>query len=140
MSKQLLIDTQALLWWVLGSAKLSEPARSEMQIRLEAAETLLVSSWSIVELVYSTEKPVGNAGRVEPNDLDVVVEALLDPEHGFEIVPVDASVALRVRQISRDWTTDPGDRTIIATSLVRDATLVTSDTRHRFKAELDTLW
>lgn len=138
--KPLLIDTQALLWWVLGDERLTDVAHAAMQDDIDAGEQLLVSAWSIVELGYGTEKPVGNPGRIESGDLAEVVAVLNDDESEFDVVPVDLQIAQRVRLVPREWNADPWDRTIVATAQRIGATLVTSDTVQRSNPEIDTLW
>jgi len=111
-----------------------------MQDRLDAGEALLVSSWSVAELLYATEKRPENEGHIPPSDLDEVVAFLKDEERGFEIAPVTMDVTVEMRSVPRAWTNDPWDRAIIATARAVDATLVTADQPHRDNPDIDTLW
>lgn len=58
----------------------------------------------------------------------------------FDVVAVDLDIADKVREVPLDWTNDPWDRTIIATTLLLGTTLVTKDSPHRFNDQIDTLW
>ena len=76
-SRPLLIDTQALLWWVVdepADSRVSDVASEAMRDSLEQGRKLLVSAWSIVELGYGTEKLAGNPGRIAPADLQDVLD------------------------------------------------------------------
>lgn len=138
--RPLVIDTHALLWWVTSNPKLSATAQTAMKEKLDSGEELYYSAWSFVELWYATEKPASRPDRVEPEDYRQVVQTVQDPDSGFKIVHVDGRIAVRVSEIPREWTSDPGDRTIIATAQVLGATLVTKDEPHRFNSDIDTLW
>ncbi|MDR1999747.1 MAG: type II toxin-antitoxin system VapC family toxin, partial [Frankiaceae bacterium] len=132
--------THALLWWVTDNPKLSAKAKAAMKGSLDAGEELYYSAWSFVELWYATEKPPERPDRVSPERYRHVVDTIQDPESGFIVIHVDGPIAVRVSEIPREWTSDPGDRVIIATAQVLGATLVTRDTPHRFNADIDTLW
>lgn len=136
----LLIDTHVLLWWVLDDEHLSADAIAAMEAELAAGNHLLVSAWSIAELLYAAEKRASNASRVAYEDLEQVLDVLNDAESEFEVVPVTSQVAQRMLTVPREWNTDPWDRTIVATTLVHQATLITKDEKQRVRPEIPTLW
>jgi PIN domain nuclease of toxin-antitoxin system len=61
-------------------------------------------------------------------------------ESGFEVVPIDNAVARAVSKVPRAAVTDPFDRIIAATALVRAVPLVTYDRRIRQLATVETIW
>lgn len=58
---------------------------------------------------------------------------------GFDVAPIDNAVARAVSRIPRVAITDPFDRIIAATALVR-ARLVTYDRKIRQLAAVETIW
>jgi len=139
-ARPLLIDTHVLLWWVLDDPALSTEAAKAMEAELADGRHLLVSAWSIAELLYASEKKAHSASRVPYNDLTQVLEVLNDEESEFEVVPVTSKIAQRMLTVPREWNTDPWDRAIVATALVHDATLVTKDAKQLVRPEITTLW
>lgn len=136
----LLIDTHVLLWWVLDDEALSPEAAGAMETELQLGHHLLVSAWSIAELLYATEKKANNPSRVAYEHLEQVLDVLNDDESEFRVVPVTSHVAQRMLTIPREWNTDPWDRAIVATAFVHEATLVTRDDKQRARPEIATLW
>jgi PIN domain nuclease of toxin-antitoxin system len=52
----LVVDTHALVWYLLGSPRLSVTARSRLDAALAAGELLHVPAVSLIELTYLVEK------------------------------------------------------------------------------------
>jgi PIN domain nuclease of toxin-antitoxin system len=82
----------------------------------------------VVELVYLVEK-----GTFSQANVEAFYEILDAADSGFEIVPIDGSVARAVSRIPRAAVADPFDRMIAATPLARAAPLVTYDRRLRHR-------
>lgn len=111
----LLLDTQALLWWLEDNDRLGTIARHVIE---EAETTLYLSA------VTPWETQIKRAKRHEP---------LLTPErldqlgkNGFEFVPITAEDGLLAGALPRHHE-DPFDRMLVAQCMRRGLALITSD-------------
>ena len=95
------------------TGRLSTRAASALEDAIATGGTVGVSAFSIVELVYAFEKAT-NPLRTE--DLDVIVNALRDPDGPFEVVDIDTAIAAGVASVPRHENADPGDRLVVATA------------------------
>jgi PIN domain nuclease of toxin-antitoxin system len=93
-----------------------------------------VSSISLVEVAYLVEKK-----RVLSTAYDDLARALADPEQLFVEVPVSASIADSLRNVSRDEVPDMPDRIVAATGLYYNVPILSRDSRIR-AANLKTIW
>lgn len=119
-----LADTQVVVWYLLEASRLSKSATYALEAATANGDLIGVAAFSIVELVYATEKPTNPFTTA---DLEVVLASLGDEEGPFEVVSLDAAIAARVRSIPRVQNADPGDRIIVATAEVLGVPLVSAD-------------
>lgn len=120
----LLLDTHALVWWLIEPSRLSESARSRIGA---AEEPLYVSAVSGYEIEYKRPRDAELAGL--PANL---VETI--PLIGFDWLEVDAADAVAAAQLEGDHR-DPWDRLLAAQAVRRGCDLVTADARlHRLSA------
>ena len=127
-------DTHAALWYLIRDARLSATARDAMRASVRTGMPVFVSTISLVELTYLVEK-----GRLPADALQVLRNALADPEFGLTPVPLDLWVADTLREIPRDRVPDLPDRVIAATALSLHLPLVTREGRIR-SAGIQTIW
>ena len=114
----LLLDTHALLWWLLDSPELSLTAR---QAIADPERRVLVSAASAWEL--ATKFRIGKLPRAE--DIVVNLPQYLRKQR-FELLPVSLAHALAAGQ----WPgphRDPFDRMLMAQAQIEQALLVTVD-------------
>jgi PIN domain nuclease of toxin-antitoxin system len=108
-----LVDSHTLLWFAAGDRKRISKA---LQARIEA-EATLVSAASLWEIAIKS-----SLGKLEaPEDLPEQVEQL-----GFDLLPVDAEHAWRVKQLPFHHR-DPFDRLLIAQAQLERVPIVTAD-------------
>jgi PIN domain nuclease of toxin-antitoxin system len=128
------VDTHALLWYLLGSDRLSTTARREIDRALAAGDAVRIASVTLVELTYPVEK-----GRL-PVVAQTRLSAMLDaPDSGLVLAPLDRQVADSVERVARDQVPDMPDRIIAATALHLGLPLVTRDGRIR-ATNVQTVW
>lgn len=109
----MLVDSHTLLWFAAGDR---ERIGKALQARIEAEATLL-STASLWEIAMKS-----SLGKLEaPDDLPVQVEQL-----GFDLLPVTAEHAWRVRQLPLHHR-DPFDRLLIAQAQLERVPIVTAD-------------
>ncbi len=111
------LDTSALLFWTLHRERLSEAASGA----ISEADRVLVSSISIWEIGIK----VARGGLSIPLSVREYSERL-ERIARVEILPIDTETWLANLDLSWDHR-DPADRTIVATAVVNDCPLVTSD-------------
>jgi PIN domain nuclease of toxin-antitoxin system len=115
----LLLDTQALLWWREGSRKLGARAREAIETE---AVTVRVSAASAWELAIKTR-----TGRLKLRaPLHTWLPAAI-ASSGFMTLDVTLPHATRVALLP-DHHADPFDRLLIAQAQIEDLTIVTADT------------
>jgi PIN domain nuclease of toxin-antitoxin system len=130
----LLADTHAVVWYLLGDARLSARAEATLEAAAAAGEPLQVASISVVEIVYLVEK-----GKLPAQALVRLAEAASGPVSALVVVPLDLAVAQSIARIPRGIVSDPADRIIAATALHLGTPLITRDQRiHR--AGVPTVW
>jgi PIN domain nuclease of toxin-antitoxin system len=114
----LLLDTQALLWWLDGNRRLGRRAR---QVVESDAATVCVSAASIWEIAIKS-----SMGRIKLRDpLEVWAPDAL-AAHGFALLNVTVAHAVAVAALPHHHT-DPFDRLLIAQARLEHLALVTSD-------------
>jgi PIN domain nuclease of toxin-antitoxin system len=128
------LDTHTVLWYLAYSKELSEVARTTIEDAIRDGRDVHVSAISVVETVYLVERK-----RVPYGALQRLRDALLDPNVGLSIAPVESHVANALERISRSIVPDMPDRIIAATALYLDLPLITRDRRLQ-AAGIQTIW
>jgi PIN domain nuclease of toxin-antitoxin system len=113
---RLLVDTDALLWWLSDDPRLSERAREAIA---DAANEPLVSAASIWEIAIKRSLAKLSA----PDDLLAQIAT-----QGFGWLPVKNEHAWQVRELPPHHR-DPFDRLLVAQSLIERIPVVTRDER-----------
>lgn len=115
----MLLDTHALLWWLLDDERLPTSARSAIE---EPANEILVSSASGWEI--ATKHRLGKLGLKawEPTSLPSLIA-----RNGFDVLPVSMEHALAAGALPGPHK-DPFDRMLIAQSRLEGIPLVSNDT------------
>jgi PIN domain nuclease of toxin-antitoxin system len=123
---RVLVDTHALLWWLIDDAGLSQTARQALS---DPANDVLVSTASVWEIAI--KRALGKLSA--PDDLPDYIEA-----QGFGWLPVQAEHAWRVGDLPPHHR-DPFDRLLVAQSLVERIPIVSADARFAAYG-VDTRW
>ena len=122
-TRPLLLDTHALLWWLLDSPELSAAARQaiaapERRVLLSAAHVSAASAWEL-----ATKLRIGKLPQAE--DIVVNLPQYLRKQR-FEALPISVEHALAAGQ----WPgphRDPFDRMLMAQAQIEQALVVTVD-------------
>jgi PIN domain nuclease of toxin-antitoxin system len=117
------LDTHILLWWTLAPERLSKRQKKILDGLTPECPGLLsdISLWEIAT-AYSL-------GRIE---LQTSLEDYLTAAAAQPLIvrqPISPAVAAEVAALPTHFPRDPGDRIIVATTRILDATLLTSDSR-----------
>jgi PIN domain nuclease of toxin-antitoxin system len=113
---RLLIDTDALLWWLTDDARLSPAAREAIAEPTNETLASAASAWEI-----AIKRSLGKLNA--PDDLLTQVVT-----QGFEWLAISAEHAWEVSSLPLHHR-DPFDRLLVAQSLVERAPIVTADER-----------
>lgn len=122
----LVADTQVLVWYVREPSRLTKVAVEALENATANGDVIGVSAFSIVELVYATEKVTN---PISLDDFDTIKSVLNDPASPFQVIELDDEIAFRVALVPRLSNADPGDRIIVATAEVLGLPLVSSDSK-----------
>lgn len=128
MAIVLVADTQVVGWYVREPSGPTNSAVTALENVTANGDAIGVSAFSIVELVYATEKATN---PISLDDLNAIKLVLSDPAGPFQIIDVDEEIALRVASVPRNSNADPGDRIIVATAEVLGLPLVSADSKSR---------
>lgn len=128
------IDTHIVIWYFADATQLSKPAETAID-NAEANGIIYVSAITIVELIYLTEK-----GKIPPDVLDLLRDALDDPTTAFRLIEISREVADEVENIPRPIVPDMPDRIIAATALHLNLPLATKDHKIQALQNIQTIW
>lgn len=116
----ILLDTSALIWFILGDRRLGSKARDHLTHSFERNEACLapISFWEAAMLVRKGRVVLGQPVRRWADGLIA---------GGIQIAALTPDIAIRAGELPDDIHGDPADRIIVATAQLRDKILVTSD-------------
>lgn len=130
MAAALLLDTHALIWWLLDDVSLSPTARAALATPENQVFVSAVSIGEIAIKLSINKLPLPK--ELDRDLLDVVTAT------GFTPLPVTLEHAYAIRHLP--WHhRDPFDRLLIAQSRVERLTIVTDDRMIR-RYSVDVLW
>jgi len=117
---KILLDTHVWIWSMIGSSMLKKTFKSTFEKALKS-QGVLISTMSIWEVGMLVEK---KRIEIEMDVLDWVEQALDIP--GINLVSITPRIAIHSTRLEKIYG-DPVDRLLIATSLEKNAVLVTCD-------------
>ena len=127
----ILLDTQALIWWVNDPSQLSTVAQSAIEEarKRNALYVSCISSWEIALLVQRNRLQLS----LDVRDWLARCEAL--PFLSF--MPVTTAIAVESTRLPDFPHADPADRIIVASALSLGAKLITKDEKiHQYRNQL----
>lgn len=132
----IVLDTHALLWWVNGTPRLSQPALEAIEQELQADDgEILISAISAWEIALLVEK-----GRLALSmNTDDWLETV-DEIEGVRFAPLDAATAVESTRLPGEFHKDPADRMIVALARRFNAVLVTADEKITAYRYVRTTW
>lgn len=130
----LVVDTHAVIWYLFDDARLSLRAKEAIEQVASDGGHVALSSISLIEIVYLTEKR-----RIPAATMPRLLSVLYREDALLHEVPVDSRIAQAMTEIERDVIPDMPDRIIAATALTLGVPLVSRDGKIR-QSNLVTLW
>lgn len=130
MSRPLLLDTHALLWWMMDDPQLPTGLRDRL---LDPGQSVYISAASVWEIAIKHRR-----GRLHGVEDYLAAHVALHEEWGFQPVAIDPSDACEAGSLPFDHA-DPFNRVLIAQSRRLDAELATCDEAIR-SVHADVFW
>lgn len=128
------VDTHTLIWYLSGDRRLSDLAKQFLTNIAEAGDQAAVSTISIVEISYLSEK-----GRLSPEWPTTVIKLFDEADALFVECPINLEVAKSLMSLADSGIADMPDRIIAATARLLNVPLLTRD-RAITNSPVATLW
>lgn len=125
------IDTHALLWYLLGEPQLGPGARAALSLVELGEAQLLIPAIVVAELMYLSQK----LGK--PLPIETVAESIAGSSN---IMLVELGLAQLMAFEQLDPSLEMHDRLILADALLAEATVITRDTRIQGAGLAPTIW
>jgi len=128
----ILLDTCAIIWDALDSSKLSPDAKNV--IELNGSELMIcdISIWEISMLIKRK--------RLVVDDVASGFIKLLLQSRNYLVQEITPEIAELSVNFGPEINNDPADRLIAATSILRNAPVVTADQNLRTATMVETIW
>ena len=128
------IDTHTAVWYLNADARLSDRAKRFIDEAGRRGVPVLISSISLVEVVYLCEK-----GRIPPESLTRLEEALRLQDSALCVADRTMAIALAVGRVIHDEVPDMPDRIVAGTALYFGVPVISRDRKIQTSA-VETIW
>lgn len=130
----IVLDTNALIWWISDPGKLSRKARQAIE-NAKREGTIYISSISVLEIYVLVKK-----GRLKLNTLPDNWLKEIENLPFVNFVAIDNRIAITSVELIDFPHKDPADRIIIATALNIGVKLITSDKKILSYHHVESIW
>jgi PIN domain nuclease of toxin-antitoxin system len=130
----ILLDTHAFIWWANFDPRLSANAMWAIETELQSG-LVGISSFSCWEIALLVSR-----GRIHLSDEIRVWLARIESMRPVRFIPVDNNIAVSSIYLPAGLNNDPADRIIVATAMLLNVPLVTTDARMRAYPHVQTIW
>ena len=128
------MDTCAIIWDALEPTKLSAKAKNAIK-KADGSNELLMCDISIWEISMLVKRK-----RIEVDETPANLVRLILSSRNYTIVNISPEIAELSVNLNDEINSDPADRLIAATSILKQAPVVTAD-KNLIRANiLETLW
>jgi PIN domain nuclease of toxin-antitoxin system len=118
--KAIVLDTHAIIWYLLKSPKLSTTALTV----IDNCDSVYIPSISLIEIIYLQEK-----NKIPELALQRLMSSLADANNGWFVVNLNLEIAQTITQIPRNIVPEMADRIIAATACYLNLPLVSCDSK-----------
>ena len=128
----ILLDTCAIIWNALEPSKLTPKAKKAIKHSENELIICDISIWEISMLI--------NRKRLIVDDTASGFISLLIRSQNYQVQQITPEIAELSVNFGLEINNDPADRLIAATSVLKNAAIVTADQNLRDAAILETIW
>lgn len=128
----IVLDTCAIIWDALDASKLTAQARAAIERHEHELMVCDISIWEIAMLIKRKRLVVDYAAA---GFISLLLQA-----RNFHLQEITPEIAELSVNLAADIGSDPADRLIAATSILRNAPVITADQNLREAAMVETIW
>ena len=128
----ILLDTCAIIWDALDTSKLSTEAKDAIELNERELIICDISIWEISMLIKRKRLVVDDTASGFIN--------LLLQSRNYLVQEITSEIAELSVNFGSEINSDPADRLIAATSILRNAPIVTADQNLRTATMVETIW
>ncbi len=128
------MDTCAIVWDALEPGKLSAKAKKAIQ-KADSNNELLMCDISIWEISMLVKRK-----RIKVDETPANLVKLILSSRNYTLVNISPEIAELSVNLDDEINSDPADRLIAATSILKQAPVVTADINLRNARILETVW
>ena len=128
-------DTNALIWNLTASSRLTDPARQCFDQADAGEARIYIPIICIVELIYLSER-----NRIPADLVRQTLDRVNTPNGSYALSLLDREVLEKVPAVLRDAVPDMPDRLVVATALALNLPLLTSDRAIHASALVPIIW
>ena len=128
------MDTCAIIWDALEPGKLSAKAKKAIK-KADDSNALIMCDISIWEISMLVKRK-----RIEVDETPANFLRLILSSRNYTVVNISPEIAELSVNLDDDINSDPADRLIAATSILKQAPVVTADKNLRNATILETVW
>ena len=130
----IVLDTHVLIWDALTPKQLSAAARRAI-VQANQQDGIIIADISLWEIAMLIEKKRVQVALGSQAFLNLILQA-----HKSIVQPITAEIATLAVHFPAGMSKDPADRLIAATTLSKNATLITADKNLQNSSLIPTLW
>ena len=130
----ILLDTHVLVWYISDPDKLSAKADKLIEASLKEGKAAIssISIWEMAMLVKKKRLTL-------TMDIALWIEKIVSLPV-LKIIPVDHKIAFKSVYLPGSFHRDPADRMIVATAIINNCILITSDNKIRRYHHVKSSW
>ena len=130
----IMMDTCAIIWDALEPGKLSAKAKKAIK-KADDSNALIMCDISIWEISMLVKRK-----RIEVDETPANFLRLILSSRNYTVVNISPEIAELSVNLDDNLNSDPADRLIAATSILKQAPVVTADKNLRNSTILETVW
>lgn len=128
----IVLDTCAIIWDALDATQLTPKARNAIERHEDELIIADISLWEIAILIKKDRLVVDGTAS---GFIRLLLEA-----RNFQVQEITAEIAALSVSLDAEISNDPADRLIAATSILRNAPVISADQRFRKATVVETIW
>lgn len=130
----IIMDTCAIIWDALQKDKLTKKAKTAIA-KADSQGEILICDISIWEIAMLAKRK-----KIEFDDTPANLIRLFLESRNVTVVAISPEIAELSVNFGSEINNDPADRIIVATSIIKQAPIITADTNLRDVKIVETIW